>query len=493
MRDKISPINLDKLETSSSSEASEKVRLDTILENLGSFGRFQKIQFVLICIPMLFVSMHVMSWTFVVSSARKACDEVGNDTECIEWAYSASDRWDISGENSWIRAVVQAIYFIGQMIGSFACGVMADKIGRKKVLFLCLVIQVTSAVLMIFAPTWWIYAIVKIGTGFTHPGIFGVSIVLGVELVGAKWRSIISIVANFFVALGAVILAVLAYFILDYRLLHTAIAIPSLLFLTYWWIIRESARWLFLNGRIDEANSVLCATASANKKMLPKDWMKQVDIDTSTTTSSSSFGIVDLVRTPQIRKRTLANFLMWPVTTMVYYGLTMKSDASGGNVFFTFAMINFIEIPAQIIVFLLIDRVGRKILYSLSILAAGLLLMANWLTSDLLPKECAIVELFLAKACVSTAYTTMYTYTSELFPTVIRNTAVGCCSTVARFGAILASFIAFSLVEQYGRIVMILPFTILTIAASIISFVCLPETMGKRLPDSISEVEGNEI
>ncbi|CAB3404129.1 unnamed protein product [Caenorhabditis bovis] len=493
MRDKVSPISTITIVRSSDEEVPKKVHLDTILENLGSFGRFQKVQFILICIPIIFVSMHVMSWTFVVSSARKACDEVGNDTECIEWAYSASDRWDISGENSWIRAVVQAIYFIGQMIGSFACGVMADKIGRKKVLFLCLVIQVTSAVLMIFAPTWWIYAFVKIGTGFTHPGIFGVSIVLGVELVGTKYRSLISTIASFFGAFGAVLLAILAYFILDYRLLHTAIAIPSLLFLTYWWIIRESARWLFLMGRFDEAHNVLCATANANKKMLPEDWMTRVERSIASSSKKTSFGVVDLFRTPQMRKRTLACFLIWPVTTMTFYGLTMKSDVGGGSVFFTFAMSSFIEIPAQLIVFLLIDRFGRRMLYSSSILIAGLLLFANWMTNDMVPKEISITVLLMAKAGVSTAYTTMYTYTSELFPTVIRNTAVGCCSTVARFGAILASFIAFLLVEQYGRIVMILPFTILTIAASIISFVCLPETMGKRLPDSISEVEGQKI
>lgn len=67
----------------------------------------------------------------------------------------------MDGDNGWIRATVQAVYFIGQMIGSFTCGVMADKIGRKKVLFWCLVLQVVCALLLIVAPTWWIYAILK--------------------------------------------------------------------------------------------------------------------------------------------------------------------------------------------------------------------------------------------------------------------------------------------------------------------------------------------
>uniref|UniRef100_A0A8R1I8B1 MFS domain-containing protein n=1 Tax=Caenorhabditis japonica TaxID=281687 RepID=A0A8R1I8B1_CAEJA len=475
----------------------DKIKLESLFEGLGSFGRFQQIQFILICIPIAFVSMHVMSWTFVVSSARKICDEFNETSgiECNELAYSASDRWEMAGDNGWIRATVQSLYFIGQMVGSFTCGVMADKIGRKKVIFLCLVLQVTCALSLIVAPTWWLYAILKAGTGFTQPGIYGVAVVLGIELVGKQYRSFIAVIANVFGVIGGVALAVLAYFIVDYRLLHASIAIPSLIFITYWWIIHESARWLVSQEKYKEANVVLYATASMNKKTVPTDWTSQMEkkMDVTATKKKDTFGVVDLVRTPQMRKRTVANFIMWPVTTMMYYGLTMRSDVGGGSLFVTFITSQLMELPAVIIVALLIDRLGRKIMYSGSIFTAGVLLLANWMTHDYIPSQYAVIMLMVAKCAVSTAYTVMYTYTSELFPTVIRNTAVGCCSTIARFGAITASFIAFFLVDRYGRIVMIIPFTILALLASVVSFVMLPETNNKTLPDSISEVEGNTI
>lgn len=37
---------------------------ELLFTNLGEFGRYQKIQFVLVCLPIIFVSMHALSWTF---------------------------------------------------------------------------------------------------------------------------------------------------------------------------------------------------------------------------------------------------------------------------------------------------------------------------------------------------------------------------------------------------------------------------------------------
>lgn len=59
-----------------------------------------------------------------------------------------------------------------------------------------------------------------------------------------------------------------------------------------------------------------------------------------------------------------------------------------------------------------------------------------------------MLEMMITKGAVTVSYTAMYTYTSELFPTVIRNTAVGCCSTIARVGAIMSSYMALWLVRN---------------------------------------------
>ena len=46
------------------------------------------------------------------------------------------------------------------------------------------------------------------------------------------------------------------------------------------------------------------------------------------------------------------------------------------------------------------------------------------------------------KFAVSTAFTVLYIYASELFPTEVRNKGLGVTSVAARIGGILAPFVA---------------------------------------------------
>lgn len=54
----------------------------------------------------------------------------------------------------------------------------------------------------------------------------------------------------------------------------------------------------------------------------------------------------------------------------------------------------------------------------------------------------AVVSLFLiGKLGITSAFATSYVHTAEMMPTVIRSLTVGCASTVARFGALVAPFV----------------------------------------------------
>lgn len=46
----------------------------------------------------------------------------------------------------------------------------------------------------------------------------------------------------------------------------------------------------------------------------------------------------------------------------------------------------------------------------------------------------------LGKFAVTTAFAIVYAYSAELYPTVLRNTAVGACSMASRIGSIIAPY-----------------------------------------------------
>ena len=81
-------------------------------------------------------------------------------------------------------------------------------------------------------------------------------------------------------------------------------------------------------------------------------------------------------------------------------------------------------------------------------------------------------------------------YTAQLFPTSIRNTAVGTCSTIARVGGMLSPIIGKFLIEL-GTISETVPLCLFGgfgIAGGMCALL-LPDTVGFPLPDSFQDVE----
>ena len=95
-----------------------------------------------------------------------------------------------------------------------------------------------------------------------------------------------------------------------------------------------------------------------------------------------------------------------------------------------------------------------------------------------------LVFSLIGKFGSSAAFAIVFLFTAELFPTSMRNSAVGMCSTLARFGGILAPTVA-----QLGENRPEAPFLIFGVATLIGGGVAyfLPETKGKKLPNTVEE------
>lgn len=92
----------------------------------------------------------------------------------------------------------------------------------------------------------------------------------------------------------------------------------------------------------------------------------------------------------------------------------------------------------------------------------------------------------LGKMSITASYGTMYLFSVEQFPTVIRNVALGCCSMSARVGSTISPFLI-HLAQTWKP----LPILIFGIAAFLGGFfsMFLPETYKNDLPDSLADAE----
>ncbi|GMS95889.1 hypothetical protein PENTCL1PPCAC_18064, partial [Pristionchus entomophagus] len=486
-----------------------------LFSHLGEMGKYQKIQFVLVCLPCIFCSMNSLSWTFSAVSVVHRCAVEGEWKYSPYWSDSASslinttsycvdDKWNpVDPSNPSARCLYESCTTADNgTCSSYVFDnsrVQQSAMGRWDIcFFIAIFLQIVCGFAQSVATTWWLYALVRAGTGFSHPGASVIAVVIGTELMGPKYRKLASISTATCMALGQCILGTIAMFLTDYQWLHVAITAPSLLFISYWWLVHESVRWLVTTRRFTKADHILQHAAKVNGVTLPDQWWNLLDGEEKTEKDASRKekpsakpSILDLLRTPVLRRRSLVVFYLWPVVSMVYYGLSMKSDILGGDLYVNFIIGGLIEMPALFLVYLLLDRLGRRPIIVGGYSLAGICLLSNLLISETAPRWIAIVQLLISRGSISATYTGIYAFTPELFPTTVRNTGMGVCSTIARVGAISASYICFWIADRYGKAWMIIPFGGMSILAAILILIFLPETMGKPLPATVQEIEGS--
>uniref|UniRef100_A0A915LKR1 Major facilitator superfamily (MFS) profile domain-containing protein n=1 Tax=Meloidogyne javanica TaxID=6303 RepID=A0A915LKR1_MELJA len=196
-------------------------------------------------------------------------------------------------------------------------------------------------------------------------------------------------------------------------------------------------------------------------------------------------------KSPTMAFRNVIIGLVWIATALVYYGIVIAlSDQStpgramfAGNFFLNNAIAGAIELPTLIACVFLLHKGGRKWSQVISLICAGTLIFAAMCLS--LRGEMAFSLLFLlaGKACIQGAFNILYIFTSELYPTVIRNSAVGTCSMIARIGSAASGYIAI-LSDVTLPIVPMAVFCVFSLFAGVLIYF-LPETRDLPLPETM--------
>ncbi len=153
--------------------------------------------------------------------------------------------------------------------------------------------------------------------------------------------------------------------------------------------------------------------------------------------SEKSKTILDLFKTPKLRKHTLILWYGWIVAALVYYGFSLNMSDFGGNFYITFLFSGLVELPSNLITVLGLRFIGRRKLYS------GFMLLITVSTLAVIPSKTTAFKVtfaLLGKFAVTSAWAILFLHGSELFPTVIRNIGSGSSSVVGRFGSIIAPF-----------------------------------------------------
>ncbi|XP_074656413.1 organic cation transporter protein-like [Tubulanus polymorphus] len=433
-----------------------------------------------------------------------------HDTSVI--SSTIGSEWNLVCSKQWLLPMSQTIYMIGYMLGAIIFGGISDRFGRIKTLLGCLLSMTLTGAVAAFAPEYWSFVLLRLLTGASAAGAFTTAFVMSMEMIGTTARTGTGIFFQGWFAMGFMLLPGIAYFIRDYDYLLLVSTIPNVLFICYYWVVPESPRWLISEGRDAEAEKIIRKVAKINgvqytPRQLPaageelvcvKNEHTQNDVinyevsgnldanDASLAPSiRAKYTVVDLVRTPNMRRKTINIWFNWFVNSLAYYGLSMLGSQLAGSLYLNTFISAAVEIPAYFLAIAIVNKVGRRWPLAGCLILGGVVCLA--ITP--LPRDYYTVKTALAmsgKFAISASFAIVYVFSAELFPTVVRNVGVGSGSMCARIGGLLAPFIT-----DLNKVWTPLPFIFfggMSLTAGILTLL-LPETLHYKLPESIADGE----
>ena len=337
-----------------------------------------------------------------------------------------------------------AIYVAGACLGALFFGWLADRLGRKKLFLITLALYIVATVATAFSGSFLMFAVFRFFTGAGIGGEYAAINSAIDELIPARVRGTVDLMINGSFWLGTALGAALSIPLLNDSLFpvdvgwRLAFGLGAVLGFTILLVRRnvpESPRWMFIHGRVDEAEKLVDdierqvkESAGVSELREPKKAIK--------VRAQESVGFLTIAKTV---------FGAYPRRTVVGLSLFVGQAFLYNAVFFTYALVlgtfygvkpaavGYYIIPFAIGNFLgplvlgrLFDSVGRKPMIAGTYIVSGVLLVVTaflfragtWSAETQTAAWCVIF--FFASAGASAAYLTV----SEIFPMETRALAI---------------------------------------------------------------------
>ncbi|CAN0411050.1 unnamed protein product [Lampetra planeri] len=526
------------------------MNFEEALSAAGGFSRFQLWLTVLLLVPRLVLPWHLMVYNFIGATPHHRCrhpnsptaasldngsgpaatwggqpawrddDEQGlsacslreaagtnasgspwrNSSEAVPcpsgWEYDRRQftetvvtQWDLVCEHKALNHLSLTLFMAGVMLGSLVFGYLSDRYGRRNALLASYVLNAVTGTAATWAPTFSSFTAMRFLLGVSLSGIIVNTLSLSVEWLDQGHRTFAGTSGGFAWSTGNMTLGLLAYLLRGWQELQLVVTSPIYFCILTWWFIPESPRWLLVRGRAREAhrNLSLCARINGRTKFGSEVTVEALQdaVEKERTTQNSTF--LHLFRTPRMRKHTLAAGVVWFCTTLTYYGISLNVSGVGLDMYTTQFVFGAIEVPAKIIIYVLLERIGRRPCQVGTMLATGALLAI----SISVPAELSLLKSVAAiagKGTAEAAFTTAYLHAAEIFPTSLRQNGLGYVCTMARLGGTMAPLAAL-LADAWPSLPGLL-YGAVAFAGGLAALL-LPETRGAELPETLSDVESD--
>ncbi|XP_050348889.1 organic cation transporter protein-like [Nymphalis io] len=519
----------------------KKMQFDTdaLMRELGQFRRFHVVNYLLLALVPYVLAHYAVNFVFIAADVPYRCVvpecEAVNSTEynppwlesalpestrdrrcfiktpldagpcapgnfsdelrsCDHWLYASKDtivaEFNLACQD-WKRTLVGTIHNIGMLVSLPILGYISDRWGRKRALILSCTLVGAIGSLKAFSLSYEMYVIVEFLETVAGASAFPAAYILTIELLGQDKRVLTTAFLGIMLVIGGLSFALLAKAFPYWRTFILVVYPPSLLFLSYIYFLPESIRWLLSKGRKEEAFVIIEKAAKMNNVTLSDETIRQltivdqkVKIDGKNEQEEEGLWM-QVLRSPIIMTRLAICSWWWITCTFVFYGLAINSVSLAGDKYTNYMLVVSVEVIAVVTNALVLDRIGRKRTLLIAYVVCGISCTAIAFVPQSMSWLATLLYL-VGKIAITQAFSGIYMYTSELFPTHARHSMLGFCSMVGRLGSIVAP--QMPLLAIY---IEWLPSVLFGATALVAGGLMLttPETLNTRLPDTIREAE----
>ena len=405
----------------------------------------------------------------------------------VQWGLSAA-------EMSWIAS----IGFVGMALGASVGGLLADRVGRRQVFALTLLVYglATGA----SALAWSVGAlmalrfVVGLGLGAELP----VASTLVSEFAPARIRGRVVVVLEAFWAVGWLLAALIGYLVIPagadgWRWALVIGAVPALYALVVRRGLPESVRFLEGAGRTEEAEHVVrrfeASAPQADARSAPP---RSDDVPLAHRTAGAPEAPVVVATgpaalwAPGLRRRTAATWTVWFFVNFAYYGafvwLPSILVASGFSLVTSFRytlLITLAQLPGYALAAVLIEVWGRRATLATFLLGSAVSAGVFGFAED---ATRILVAGMLLSFFNRGAWGALYAVTPEIYPTALRGTGSGWAAGFGRIASIVAPLAVPGLLAAGGNEVTFAVFAAAFLLAAAAAL-ALPELRGRALQD----------
>lgn len=325
---------------------------------------------------------------------------------------------------------------VGMMLGATIFGTLADKIGRKKVIVICVILFSLFTALIGFAGSPEIFGLLRFIAGLGLGGVMPNVIALMTEYSPKNMRGTLVTTMCSGYAIGGVLSAAISIGLISNFGWESVFFVGVIPFFLLPWLYKylpDSPNFYLRTNRSEELGKIL-------EKVNPDYTYQQTDVYQLEMSKENKIPVPELFR----NKRSLSTLMFWAsalMTLILLYGLNtwlpklmVNAGYPLGSSLTFLLTLNFGAIIGSVLGGWLSDRWDtKKVLVMYYIIACISLILLGFKPNMFL----LYVLLAFAGATTIGSQIVANVYVSQYYPTHIRSTGVGWSLGIGRLGAVL--------------------------------------------------------